>query len=80
MLLKAIDLSKTFKRQGLSFYAVENVSLSLEEGSFTFIVGRSGSGKTTLLNLISALLAPTTGEIIFEDKNVLNMSDREKSY
>lgn len=79
MLLKAVALKKEFKRGGASFYAVKDASLNLEEGSFTFIVGKSGSGKTTFLNLICGLLKPTTGEVWFKDKNVLTMNDREKS-
>lgn len=80
MLLKALNLSKTFKRGNREFSAVDNVSISLSENSFTFIIGRSGSGKTTLLNLLSGLLRPTGGEILFEDRNILNMNDKDKSF
>ncbi|MGP1440170.1 MAG: ATP-binding cassette domain-containing protein [Treponema sp.] len=80
MLLKASSISKTFKRGNVQFSAVKNVSIALNENSFTFIVGRSGSGKTTLLNLLSGLLKPSGGEIFFEDRNVLNMSDRDRSF
>ena len=80
MLLKATNLSKTFKRGNVQFSAVNDVSISLTESSFTFIVGRSGSGKTTLLNLLSGLLNPTTGEVVFEDKNIFNMNDKDKSF
>lgn len=79
MLLKAKSLAKEFKRGGASFYAVKDASLLLEEGSFTFIVGRSGSGKTTFLNLISGLLQPTAGEVWFRGRDVLTMNDKEKS-
>lgn len=80
MLLQASSISKTFKRGNVNFSAVKNVSITLNENSFTFIVGRSGSGKTTLLNLLSGLLKPSGGEIFFEDRNVLNMSDRDRSF
>ena len=80
MLLKATNLSKTFKRGNVQFSAVNDVSISLTENSFTFIVGRSGSGKTTLLNLLSGLLNPTTGEVVFEDRNIFNMNDKDKSF
>lgn len=79
MLLCTKNLSKCFKRHGSSFYAVENACFSLEENSFTFIVGRSGSGKTTFLNLISLLLEPTEGEVWFDNVNVQAMSEKEKS-
>ena len=80
MLLKASSLSKTFKRGKEQFSAIDDVSISLNENSFTFIVGRSGSGKTTLLNLLSGLLMPTSGDVFFEGRNILNMSDRDKSF
>ena len=80
MLLKASNLSKKFKRGNAQFSAIEDVSISLNENSFTFIIGRSGSGKTTLLNLLSGLLKPTTGDVFFEDKNLLNMSDKDRSF
>jgi hypothetical protein len=80
MLLKASNLSKVFKRKGVQFSAVEGVSISLNEDSFTFILGRSGSGKTTLLNLLSGLLKPTSGDIFFEDKNVLSLNDKYGSF
>ena len=80
MLLKASNLSKTFKRGKDQFSAIDDASISLNENSFTFIVGRSGSGKTTLLNLLSGLLNPTTGEVVFEDRNIFNMNDKDKSF
>lgn len=80
MLLRALNLSKIFKRGNVQFSAVDDISFSLNENSFTFIVGRSGSGKTTLLNLLSGLLKPTSGEIFFEDKNVLGLNDNDKSF
>lgn len=79
MLLCTKNLSKQFKRRGDFFYAVEDINFSVEEASFTFIVGRSGSGKTTFLNLISALLNPTQGEVWFCETNVHAMSEKEKS-
>jgi len=51
------------------FYGKEkiltDINLTLEDGSFTILTGESGSGKTTLLSIISTLLTPTQGEILF---------------
>ncbi len=64
--MKIIDiknLSKTYSEADTEIHAVDNVSLSFEQGEFAAIVGPSGSGKTTLLNMIGGLDRPTSGEI-----------------
>ena len=49
---------------------VSNINLSIKKGDFVAIVGESGSGKSTLLKLIYGLLAPNTGEILFNNKHL----------
>ena len=80
MLLQTRQLSRTFTRNGSDFFAVRNVDFSIDTFDFVFIVGRSGSGKTTLLNLISGILEPTSGSVLFGDKDITLMNDIEKSY
>ncbi|GAY26177.1 ABC transporter ATP-binding protein [Desulfurococcaceae archaeon AG1] len=50
--------------------AVNNVSISVERGSITAIIGPNGAGKTTLLNMISGMLLPDKGRVIFEGKDI----------
>ncbi|MDD5052206.1 MAG: ATP-binding cassette domain-containing protein [Sulfuricurvum sp.] len=54
------------------YYAHEHVlrgiDLNIEPGSFTAIVGESGSGKTTLLSILSTLLQPSSGEVLYDAK------------
>jgi len=57
--------------------AVDGVSVKIDKGEFTAIVGASGSGKTTLLNLIGGLDQPTGGEVIINGKNIANLSENE---
>jgi len=57
--------------------AVDGVSVKINKGEFTAIVGASGSGKTTLLNLIGGLDHPTNGEVIINGKNIANLSENE---
>ncbi len=53
---------------------LNNINLTIEEGSFTCIVGASGSGKSTLLKLIAGLEKPTSGEIILDGNPVVSPS------
>lgn len=61
-----IELRSVGKRYGRNAAgsALRGVSLTIEAGSFTTIVGRSGSGKSTLLRIIAGLVAPTDGSVI----------------
>lgn len=80
MLLETKGLSKSFKRESGSFFAVKNVDFSIGASDFVFIAGRSGSGKTTFLNLISGILEPTEGNILFEGRELTSMNDADKSF
>ncbi|HNQ82145.1 MAG TPA: ABC transporter ATP-binding protein [Bacteroidales bacterium] len=56
-----------FHRDGL-IMALDDVSISVSEGSFVTITGPSGSGKTTLLMALSGLIRPTSGKIYFKEQ------------
>jgi osmoprotectant transport system ATP-binding protein len=49
---------------------LENISLSLEQGTMTAILGRSGSGKTTLLRTVNRLVEPTSGDVLIHGASV----------
>lgn len=78
-IIKAENLSKSFKRGSNTLFAVKNVNFTLNEGDFVNIIGRSGSGKSTFLNLLSGLLKPTEGKIFTKGKDMSDFSDREIS-
>ena len=72
------ELAKVyFRKSGPSIKALDGVNLQIFAGEFLAIVGRSGSGKTTLLNLIGALDRPTSGKVVFEGKNLGDLSNRD---
>jgi ABC-type glutathione transport system ATPase component len=81
-LLEVRNASRTF-HTGVSpflreaFTAVDDVSLRLENGRTLGIVGESGSGKSTLLRMVLRLIRPTSGEILFEGRDVWALSGRE---
>ncbi len=58
-------------------YVIHNISAIFETGKTNLIIGRSGSGKTVLLKNVIGLIAPDSGEIIFDGRNLLNMGKNE---
>jgi branched-chain amino acid transport system ATP-binding protein len=64
-----LEARRVSKRYG-EFRALDDVSLSVDEGEFVSIVGPNGAGKTTLVNLLTGLLAPTEGEIYFKGASI----------
>jgi ABC-type lipoprotein export system ATPase subunit len=60
--------------------AVRNASLTVARGEFLTITGRSGSGKTTLLNLAAGLTPPTSGRVVWQDRDLWHLSDRQRSH
>lgn len=60
-----------------SAYAVKEVNVSIEEGSFITILGTSGSGKTTFLKMVNRIYEPTSGEILFFGEKIKNLRIEE---
>lgn len=59
--------------------AVNNISVDIIKNTFTTLIGQSGSGKSTLLNIMSGLLAPTSGSVIYKNKDITKFSDSNLS-
>lgn len=77
-ILELRNLTKIFGGRGRTeVRAVDNVSLTIEEGATFGLLGESGSGKSTLARLIPRLNEPTSGEIIYKGQPLQNLHDRE---
>lgn len=79
-ILRIKSLFKSYNRKKMEIPVLKDVSFSVDKGSFISIVGKSGSGKSTLLNLIGGLDSNASGEIFFEDKNLLTMDKQELAF
>lgn len=73
-LVEIRGVSKTFSRDAERVVVFDGLTMDIEQGSFTALMGPSGSGKSTLLNLIAGLDKPTSGEVKVKDAVVSAMS------
>ena len=79
-LLEINHLKKYFKTPGGMLHAVDNVSFTLDAGKTLGVVGESGCGKSTLGRTILGLAPATEGEVLFEGRNITNLSRRERKH
>ncbi len=75
----AKDLCKTYGTGENAVNALRDCSVQFEEKQFTAIIGTSGSGKSTLLHLLGGLDTASSGEVCYQEKNILSMKDTELS-
>jgi putative ABC transport system ATP-binding protein len=76
-LIETHDLWKTYKMGSEEVHALRGVSIAIERGEYSAIMGPSGSGKSTLMNLIGCLDTPTSGSYLLNGKQVSEMNDDE---
>ena len=80
-LLEVNNLRKIYTTRfgGNQVEALKNVCFSVEKGEYAAIMGESGSGKTTLLNILASLDKPTSGSVLLDGKNTVQIKDGEIS-
>jgi len=69
-ILQTKDLSKAFG----GLVALNKLDMMIEEGKITAVIGPNGAGKTTLFNLIAGVFSASSGEILFQEKRINNIS------
>ncbi len=76
-IIEVVSLSKTYRTGSEEVDVLQELNLTLEQGETTVITGESGSGKTTLLNLIGGLDNATSGNIFFNESDIVGQSEAE---
>lgn len=71
------EVTKIYRTEEIETVALENVNLEVKEGEFLAVMGPSGCGKSTLLNVMGLLDAPTSGKIMLDRQETLDMKDKE---
>jgi len=71
------DLKKVFYSQGTEVIALDNFSLDIYSGDIYGVIGMSGAGKSTLVRCINALEKPTHGTVVFDGRNLMELSGDE---
>lgn len=75
VMIECKNITKTYKSEAGETNALKGVSFIIEDGEFIAIMGPSGSGKSTLMHILGALDSPTSGEYLFDRRDVAELSD-----
>jgi putative ABC transport system ATP-binding protein len=78
-IVHAQNVSRVFPMPAAPVAAVQDITLQVEAGEHTAIRGPSGCGKSTLLHMLGCVDRPTAGVLLFQGRNVAELSDRARS-
>ena len=78
-ILEIKKINKNFQHRIGLIEIFKNVTLNVKKGDLVALVGPSGSGKSTLLNIISLVDKPTSGQILFNNKDIKNLNEKSKN-
>jgi len=78
-MLELVNVAKSYESPGTgeSLYVLKDITLKLDKGESLVIVGPSGSGKSTLLNIIGTLDQPTSGQVLFDGRDLAKLDEIE---
>ena len=80
IVLEAKNLTKVYGSGEGTVHALRGVSVGIERGSFTAIIGKRGCGKSTLLQALGGLDAPTSGQVLLEGQSLYDLPDDELAW
>jgi len=75
--IRTIDLHKSYLSGPVELTVLKNVNITIETGEIISIIGASGVGKSTLLNLMGALDRPTSGTVMYDDRDIFELTEKE---
>jgi len=75
ILLQAQDVKRMYQTGAGEFWALQGVDVEIEKAKLTILKGPSGSGKTTLLNILGALDLPTSGAVMYGERNLAKFTN-----
>jgi len=75
--MQVSNVTKEYVMGEITVHALRGVNFDLYAGEFVVVLGPSGSGKSTLLNIIGGIDKPTAGTVMFNNKDISSVSDRE---
>ncbi len=76
-MIQSVDLSKRVKQNSDTIELLSNINLSVNDGEYVSILGKRGSGKTTLFNILGLLDNPSNGKLLFDQKDVSQLKEKE---
>ncbi len=78
-MIRALNLHKTYESDHRPLEVLRGINLEIQSGEKLAILGASGSGKSTLLHLLGTLDRPTSGQVLYEDRDIFALGERDLS-